>query len=151
MLVGLFALLLGIGFTVAGWSYVSLARRMRHFRSAPGKIIEREVVRDYTSSTVTGLFGSGGGYVPRVRYRYTVDGTELVGNKISFAYSPYKHSVAEQKLAEIPDDVIAWYNPDKPTEVYLRKHTQTIGVWLLVFSALWEIGAIIAIIASLNG
>jgi len=149
MFAAIFAFVLGLGFFAAGYSYVSLANRMRHFRSAPAKITAREVVRDPSSSAVTGRYGDGGGYLPSVAYRYTVDGVELVGDKISFAKSPVKHSVALRKLGEIPDDVTAWYNPAKPTEVYLTKHTPTIGWFLIVFSVLWEIGALIAIVSHL--
>jgi Protein of unknown function (DUF3592) len=150
MLASIFAFVLGLGFFAAGYSYVSLARRMRTFRSTPAKITAREVVRDPTASTVTGRYGDGGGYLPSVSYRYTVDGTELVGDKITFAKSPVKHAVALRKLGEIPDDVTAWYNPDKPAEVYLQKHTPTVGWLILVFSVLWELGALVAIVSHLT-
>ena len=150
MFTGLFALVLGLVFTYAGWKYVSLARRMRHFKSVAGKITAREVVVVPGGDTRTGVYGEGGGYMPSVRYRYTVDGAELEGDKISFAFSGYKHAVAERKLAEIPSDVVVWYDPQKPSEAYLKKHTSTIGIFIVVFGVLFAAGALIKVVASIG-
>jgi len=151
MFVGFFALFLGLAFTYVGWTYVSLARRMRHFRSTPGTITAREVVTLPSGNTRTGAFGDGGGYMPSVRYRYTVDGTELEGDKISFAYAGYKQAIAERKLAEIPSDVVVWFNPEKPSEAYLERHTPTMGLLLVIFGVCVSLGAAIKVIVSVAG
>jgi Protein of unknown function (DUF3592) len=148
MFTALFALFLGLFMTYAGANYVSLARRMRLFRSVQGTVVAREVVLVPGGNTRTGVFGQGGGYMPSVRYRYVVDGVELEGDKISFAYSGYKRALAERKLDEIPAQVSVWYNPEKPTEAYLKKHTATLGLVLVAFGGLFSMGALGAVIAA---
>ena len=148
MVSGLFALVLGLFIAYAGWSYVALARRMRGFQSAPGAITERKVVVIPSGNTRTGVYGEGGGYMPSVRYRYTVEGAELEGTKISFALKGYKHAVAERKLAEIPDQVVVWYDPAEPREAYLKKHTPTLGALILVLGALLALGALLELWAA---
>jgi hypothetical protein len=150
MFTGLFALLLAVGFVAAGWKYVSVARRMRTFHSTPGKIVARAVVPLPGGNTRSGVYGEGGGYMPSVRYRFAVDGAELFGDKISLAYAGYKHAVAERKLAEIPDDVVVWYDPRKPSDAYLKKHTPTLGIFILVLGAFVGLGALIKLVSSLG-
>ena len=147
MLTALFALLLGLVATYAGGKYVSLARRMRSFRQVPGRIIAREVVVVPSGNTRTGVFGDGGGYMPSVRYRYTVDGTELEGDRISFVYTGYKRAIAEQRLREIPDEVVVWYDPGKASEAYLKKHSATMGVIIVVLGVMFSVGAALAVVA----
>jgi hypothetical protein len=95
----LFVLLLGLAFVGVGVMIVRLARRMRSFRSVRGRVITREVVTIPSGNTTTGVWGEGGGYTPRVTYRYVVDGVEHESNRLALAISGYKHAVAERKLA----------------------------------------------------
>ncbi len=123
----LFALFLGLAFVYVGSMYAALARRMRSFKSVPGRVIARDVVVVPSGNTTTGRWGDGGGYTPRVTYRYVVDGVELESNKLSRAVTGYKREVAERKLAEIPDQVTVFFDPAKPSEAYLRKHGPAMG------------------------
>lgn len=143
----LFALLLGLAFVGVGVMYASLARRMRSFRSVPGRVVARDVVTVPSGDTTTGTFGEGGGYTPQVTYRYVVDGVELESNKLAFAVRGYKRAVAERKLREIPDDVVVWYDPRAPREAYLHKHGPAAGYAIFAVGAALAGGALVALLA----
>lgn len=131
MATAIFALVICLGCAWAGWGYVALAHRMTSFKSTSGKVIAREVVPIPTGDTRTSAVGDGGGYMPRVVYRYAVNGADFESDKIQFAIEGWKHEVAEQKLAAIPDDVTVWYDPDSPKTAYLVRHTPGVGYLLL--------------------
>jgi hypothetical protein len=142
----LFALFLGAAFVYAGNLYVALARRMRSYRSVPGKVIAREVTIVPTGDTREGVWGEGGGYTPKVTYRYFVDGVEFESSKIGFSVGGYKRVIAERKLAEIPDQVVVWYDPSKPSEGYLKKHGPAAGYAIAAFGVVLMLGALIALL-----
>ncbi len=144
MLAKVFVLLFGAALVWVGNMYASLARRMRAFKSVPGEVIAREVVPLPSGNTRTGRWGEGGGYTPQVTYRYVVDGVELESNKLGAALQGFKKSVAERKLAEIPDQVVVWYDPHKPSEAYLRKHGPAVGYAILVLGVCLAGGAVIS-------
>lgn len=150
MLANLFALLLGLAFVYVGYTYGALARRMRSFKSVPGKVIAREVVVVPSGNTTTGRWGDGGGYTPKVTYGYRVDDVALESNKLARAIRGYKREIAERKLAEIPDDVVVWYDPTNPSEAYLEKHGPALGYALMALGVALTIGAIGAMGARLS-
>ena len=142
----IFVLLFGLVFAYVGNQYSALARRMRSFKSVSGKVTARAVVVVPSGDTTTGRWGEGGGYTPEVTYRYVVDGVELDGHKIGRAISGYKRAVAERKLGEIPETVVVWYDPNQPTEAYLRKHGPALGYLILALGACLVLGALVGIL-----
>jgi hypothetical protein len=118
---------------------------MRSFHSVRGKVIARRVVIVPSGNTMTGRFGDGGGFTPQVTYRYVVDGVERESNKLARAVRGYKKSVAEGKLAEIPDDVVVWYDPADPSEAYLQKHGTALGYVLFAFGVCLATGALLSL------
>jgi hypothetical protein len=142
-----FALLLGLALVAVGVANVRLARRMRSFRAVPGRVVAREVVTLPSGNTTTGAFGEGGGYTPRATYRYVVDGVEHESNRLAPAIPGYKHAVAERKLAEIPDEVVVWYDPRAPGEAYLRRSGPALGYAILALGACLATGALLALLA----
>ena len=141
----LFVLLLGVAFVYVGNMYASLARRMRSFKSVPGRVTLREVVLIPSGNTTTGRWGEGGGYTPQVTYRYVVDGVELESNRLGLAVYGYKQAVARRKLSEIPDDVVVWYAPNKPSEAYLRRHGPALGYVILTLGGCLTLGAVVSL------
>ncbi len=142
----LFALLLGLAFACVGYAYAALARRMRSFKSVAGRVIAREVVVVPSGDTTEGRWGEGGGYTPRVTYRYVVDGVELESNRTARAVQGYKRAVAQRKLAEIPDEVVVWYDPSKPSEAYLQKHGPGFGYAILALGVTLILGATVSLL-----
>jgi hypothetical protein len=143
----LFALFLGLAITFVGGMYGALARRMRHFRSVKGRVVARDVVVGPTGDTTEGRWGEGGGYTPQVSYRYVVDGVEHESSKIAFAVRGYKRVVAARKLAEIPDEVVVWYDPNKPGEAYLHKHGPALGCVISAVGAALVLGALLSLVS----
>jgi hypothetical protein len=141
-----FALLLGLAFVVVGAMTARLARRMRSYRTVPGRVVAREVVTVPSGNTTTGAFGEGGGYTPRVTYRYVVDGVEHESSRLALAITGYKHAVAERKLAEIPDEVVVWYDPQKPGDATLRRSGPALGYAILALGACLVVGALLALL-----
>ncbi|MEO8875657.1 MAG: DUF3592 domain-containing protein [Polyangiaceae bacterium] len=147
MFTKIFVLLLGLAMMFAGYGYAALAGRMRNYKSVTGRVIKREVVIMPTGNTRTAVFGDGGGYQAQVTYRYVVDGVEHESNKSKANLEGWNHSVAERKLAEIPDDVLVWYDPFKPTDAYLHKHGGALGCGIMAFASCLVVGAVIGFFA----
>jgi hypothetical protein len=130
MAAALFLLVLSAAAILAGRGYVQAARRMRGFRTTTGTVTARgldEVGWDNRE----GRWGSGGGYAPQVTYRYTVDGVQHTSNRMSYAKRGLKRSVAEQRLAAIPDEVVVYYDPAAPGDAYLATHNPKLGIALV--------------------
>jgi hypothetical protein len=109
-------------------------------------MLRRKVVVVPSGDTTTGRWGEGGGYTPQVTYRYVVDGVELESEKIGHAICGYKRAVAERKLAEIPEQVVVWYDPSRPSEAYLRKHSPTLGYAILSLGVALALGALVGLL-----
>jgi hypothetical protein len=139
----LFVLLLGLGFVYVGYAYSALARRMRSYKSVSGRVVAREVVVIPTGDTTTGVWGEGGGYTPQVTYRYVVGGVELESNQTARAIRGYKRAIAEKKLAQIPEQVLVWYDPSKPSEAYLERHGPAFGYAILAAGVVLVLGALV--------
>ncbi len=144
MVTQLFALVLGLGISYAGYSYSALARRMRSYKSVPGTVVSREVTTAPGGDTTTGHWGEGGGYTPRVTYTYVVDGTEFRANQLARGVRGYKRAIAERKLGEIPDQVTVWYDPTQPSDAYLHKHGTGFGYAILALGVCLTLGALIS-------
>jgi hypothetical protein len=82
-----------------------------------------------------------------VTSRYAVDGVEHESNKIGAVISGYKKAFAERKLGEIPSEVVVWYDPQKPSDAYLKKHGPPFGYLIVVFATGLVGGALISIFA----
>lgn len=147
MVSAVFVLVLGLAFTAVGANYIRRARRMRHYRGVPGKIVSREVVPLRSLGTQEAAFGDGGGYGPKVRYRYTVDGVELEGDRIADVDRGFKRSAAERELARIPDDVTVWYDPARPDDAVLKKHGPLLGILLGLFGSCLALGAVMYLLS----
>lgn len=139
-----FAFALGAVFAFVGARYLALARRMRSFKRAPGRVVDRQVV--LVGDATEGRTGDGGGYAPRVTYRYVVDGTEHRADRLAFAVSPVKKAVAERRVAMIPDVVDVWYNPLDPREAYLERHGPAMGRAILGLGLLLASGGLLALL-----
>jgi hypothetical protein len=58
-----------------------------------------------------------------------------------------KRSVAEQRLAAIPDEVDVHYDPAAPQEAYLVKHSPAIGIALIAGGC---VGALVGLVLALG-
>ncbi|HEX7663769.1 MAG TPA: DUF3592 domain-containing protein [Polyangiaceae bacterium] len=142
MLTALFVLALSLAFVWVGVTYVSSAWRMRDYVSAPGHVIERDVHVLGSAGTREGAIGDGGGYTPWVKYRYVVNGKTYEADRIAYVRRGSKEAVAKTLLAEIPDDVVVWYDPAKPEEALLEKNSATFGFVLVALGSVLALGAI---------
>ena len=149
MFSAVFLLVLSLGAIVAGRGYVQKSRAMRHYRSVRANVIAREVVLTPSGGTREGRFGDGGGYMAKVTYKYVVDGQQFVSDHMAFAFRGLRRSLAEQRLAAIPDEIEAWYNPEDPKEAYVERHTPTIGYFLVAGGGVTASGALLWILGQL--
>src|SRR5262245_8430795 len=142
-------MVLSLGAIVAGRGYTQVARRMRAFAVARGTVLEKQPVTLPSGDRTTGRWGRGGGWMPYVKYRYTVGGTEYTHDKVTYAYHGLKREIVEQELAALPDEVDVHYDPANPQDAYLEKHTPTIGRWLIVGGSIGVVIGVLIVLTSL--
>jgi uncharacterized protein DUF3592 len=123
-------LVIAAGAFAAGAGYVRTARRMRHYRSTPGRVLSRDVAA-VRGGTREGVWGRGGGWAPKITYRYSVAGQELTGDRVSYARRGLRRRLAEEQAAAFPDEVEVWFDPDDPSKAFLERHSPGLG-WILV-------------------
>jgi hypothetical protein len=143
---GIFLLVLSCAAIIAGRGYVKTARRMRAFRTTRGAVVARELL-EVPGDNREGRWGSGGGFAPKPTYTYSVDGVAHRSDRYSYAMTGLKRSVAEQRLAAIPDEVDVYYDPAAPQDAYLVKHTPTIGIALIAGGC---VGALVGLVLALG-
>jgi hypothetical protein len=131
--VGIGMLVISLGAFLAGRGYIQAARRMQSFETTRGTVVERSLGRmsNFGGSMADPKFGKGGSYTVEVAYTYEVAGTSYRSDKLSYAQQGWRKSIAEQKLAAIPDQVEVHYNPAQPQEAYLKMHRPTGGYFLV--------------------
>jgi hypothetical protein len=119
---------------------------MRSFQTTRGTVVKRELAT-VSSGTVEGRWGKGGGYRPQVTYTYTVDGVDYSSDRMSHSHRGLKHSLAEQELAAIPDEVQVYYDLAAPQEAYLQTHGPKLGSVLVAGGAVGALAALVALLA----
>jgi hypothetical protein len=117
------------------------------YRTARGTVISREVAVAPGMTSREGRWGKGGGYRPVVTYTYSVDGLTYTADRWSYAIDGLKHSVAEEAVAAVPDEVDVHYDPLDPQQAYLNVHTPRIGYALVAAGA---VGVLIAVAVLLS-
>src|SRR4051794_9104688 len=111
MVFGIGLLVISLGAIVAGRGYTATARRMRAFAVTRGTVLEKRAVTVPGGDTREGRYGRGGGYMPYVRYAYSVDGADFTNDKVSYAFRGLKQSLAEEQVAAWPSTVDVHYDP----------------------------------------
>ena len=142
MALAIFMLVFFAAVTWAGAGYVRKARRMRAFLTTPGRIVKRELGRQH--DTTEGRWGEGGGYYPKPVYTYAVGGRQYTSDQFAFASRGLKKTIAEQRLAEMPDEVTVHYDPADPQDAYLQRHSPGLGYAICAFGVL---GLLVALLS----
>ncbi len=84
-------------------------RRARNWLTIPGNILERGVGEP--------MAGPGRGYLPRVRYSYTVQGKQYENDQVFSVRGTGGTSTQMRKLVDsLPDPIPVHYNPGNPAE-----------------------------------
>lgn len=68
-------------------------------------------------------------YEPKVEYTYTIMGTPYEGKRLCFGTPRLTYKKATEKLSLYPPGgkIVAYYNPDKPTEAVLEREAPGVG------------------------
>jgi len=143
MVFGIALLVISLGAIVAGRGYTKTARRMRGFATTRGTVLEKKAVTVPGGDTREGHYGKGGGYMPYVRYAYSVGGADFTNDKVSYAFRGLKQTLAEEQVAAWPDAVDVHYDPANPQEAYLQTHTPSAGRWFIIGGS---IGAVLGLL-----
>ena len=105
-------------------SYASL-----HFASTQGVVISSRIKTTQSSE-------GGSNAAPRIKYRYSVDGKEYVGERYDFAGgSSSDYSYSQRAVNENPPGkhVTVYYDPAKPAVAILHLAAPPISYFLLLF------------------
>jgi hypothetical protein len=141
-------IVISLGAILAGRGYVNTARKMRAFATTRGHVTAREVIM-LAGLGREGRWGQGGNYSPKVTYDYTVDGVAYTSDRISYAQRGLRRSLAEQRLAAIPDEVDVHFNPAAPQEAYLETHTSALGRYLIGGGGVGALFGLVLLLGSL--
>ena len=116
--------------------------RVKRWPTAEGTIVEKSVVAtDKATSARTAH------YEARVRYRFTVDGTEHEATGIRPSIEITSKSEAQTLIDGLDEQVTVHYNPDKPSEAYLQTNSiawPILAVILGLFGTLIGLGMVIS-------
>ena len=148
MVAAVFVLVIAAGALAAGIGHVRKARSMRGYRSTVGQVVARDVAAIPGVDLREGRWGRGGGYEPRIVYRYSVDGVEFTGDRLGYVRRGLKRAIAERRAAAYPDELQVWFDPADPREAYLERHTPGLGWALVALGVVLAAGALAAIAAA---
>jgi hypothetical protein len=103
-----------------------LSRESSAWPRAPGTVLDTQTVWSTSPR-------SGKAYWPLVHYRYVVDGTAHVGDRVSFRPS-YRRAEAEDAAARFPAGaaVSVWHRPGDPGQSVLEPGTWRGGLLMTV-------------------
>ena len=141
MLTGGFILLFSLLALITG-AYMGYRNfRVKRWPTTQGAIIEKSVVAtDKATSARTAH------YEARVRYRFTVDGTEHEATGIRPALEITSQSEAQKLIDGLGEQVTVHYNPDEPSEAYLQTNSiawPILAVILGLFGTLIGLGMVL--------
>src|SRR5262249_44910960 len=107
-------LVIGIGGLSASLLLWWRVRQADSYLPVPARIVER---------SVGGVLGGPGGssYGPKVKYAYTVDGREFVGDRYGYFSRGYSVKRAREALAAIPDELTVYVSPSDPTQAVIDR------------------------------
>lgn len=112
-------ILYAVAFTVVvvlGLSFAAYAayNSVQTYKSRSWPSVSGTVIYSRTEVVVR---RSGNGKRPVIKYRYDVNGTEYVGDRIAFAHAFDTEEYAEGKAADYPvgKKVVVHYNPTDPS------------------------------------
>jgi hypothetical protein len=117
MLLILFFWLLGGGALVASFRHYQEARAQRTWASTEARILLREVG---LSESPTGGARQAR-FVPTLRYEFVVDGTQYEGSRLLSVTATDTEEAARAYLAQLPETVQIFYNPENPTESSIER------------------------------
>lgn len=119
LLFALAGLLLGIGMLCWGTTTIVRATQSESWSSTQGTVLFAEVEKQtrYRRNS-KGVRTTRTVYVPRIRYRYTVDGQEYTGSTIGHDTSEVRDAIETgQYVPGAP--ITVYYNPEDPSEAVL--------------------------------
>jgi hypothetical protein len=139
-LYGAFALAIAIGAFYAAATIFRLRRRVRRWPSVPGRVTSRETIQPTDRGRTS---APAFRWAPDVRYTYTVDGVEYVGDKTTLPWSATgSKKRAEKVLARIPDETDVLYDPSDPQASCLYPPARMSGV-------VYAVGGVIVLLLAL--
>lgn len=112
-----FALAAALLMALMAWATARRAWTMRRWPTADGIVVESRVERTMTRRTRRSRTTSTPFYIPRVVYRFRVEGVEIDGDRLGRSVSSSTSGVVERLVAAFPvgTRVVVHYDPAEPT------------------------------------
>lgn len=120
ILTAIFLIVLG-GVSILMWiKLIQLKSRLSSWKSTKGKVLNKSVgERKILPGTDLDNFRV------YLEYEYEVENQKIIGNHLSAiellgGEKAMLKKMAVKRLQKIPENVVVWYNPEKPKESYLN-------------------------------
>ncbi len=113
------------------------ARTMRKWPTADGVVVESRIEHTTTRRTRAGRTTSTPFYIPRVIYRFSVEGVDIQGDQLGRSVSSSTPSVVERVIASYPvgTRVVVHYDPREPTTAVVGPASGLLPLGLAVAAA----------------
>ena len=127
----IFSLLIGIGCFFVSFKMIRLYLKVRNWDKVEAKVESKKVELREKYSTRQSV-----AYAPRVKYLYTINGREYMGNKVSLeelvnGERGYRKNQAEKLLSKIPDKIMVYVNPKNHEESVI--FCDGVTIYIIVF------------------
>jgi hypothetical protein len=116
-----------VGFLISFRS-LRLYNRVKNWRSTRGKLISSET---YTPKMATGE--GPGGLALRIKYTFDFEGEQHTGNafhamELEGGERSYTPGLAKKIMKKIPENPVVFFNPDNPSQSFIRPETRWFGI-----------------------
>lgn len=112
----IFLLVLGAFGLASGISLMGKARQVQSWKTAPGKLVERSLVR----ATIGGPARGSDQYEAQLRYTYAVDGKEYSGTRMKLVREASSKDRMQAAIDALPATPTVYYDPQQPAESILQ-------------------------------
>ncbi len=136
------------GFGLLGfWYYSTRDRAVLSWHTTTCTILESEL--EVNESTGTGGYGTSYSFIPKISYKYQVNGADYEGTRYYIDNNFFKNrEEVEEIVAELPagTHITCYFNPENPADSVIKRRGRGFGAWNWYGALIFFVLSIIAIV-----